>query len=207
MPASTEANIKLDIRQWEIEKELLERAIKKGSGKSDDGGLYDDQLDRIMKKEPDYYGSIMRDEIPMLLPYISKRSRVGFIINLDKSTGPGTHWCAIYIDARPNGSNSLEYFDSFGRPIPSDILRDTQLILKKLKPNTVLKVKENRVVHQSDNTSNCGWFASKYLIDRFRNKPFSEASGYDDKVKISNITHDEKEIEKFKHMPQFKYII
>ncbi len=115
MPASTEANIKLDIRQWEIEKELLERAIKKGSGKSDDGGLYDDQLDRIMKKEPDYYGSIMRDEIPMLLPYISKRSRVGFIINLDKSTGPGTHWCAIYIDARPNGSNSLEYFDVCSR--------------------------------------------------------------------------------------------
>jgi hypothetical protein len=30
----------------------------------------------------------------------------------------------------------------------------------------------------------------KFLIDRFRNKPFSEATGYDDHLKISHIKHE-----------------
>jgi len=109
----------------------------------------------------------------------------------------------VYIDARsgPESSNSLEWFNSFGVGIPSDILEDCKLILKCLKPETVLKVKENKVV------SNCGYFACKFLIDRFRNRSFSEASGYSDKIqKINHVKHDEAEIEKMKEYPPFNYI-
>lgn len=80
-------------------------------------------------------------------------------------------------------SNSIEWYDSF-RPIPKDILEDCKLILKCLKPNTVLKLKENRVIQQSDKSANCGYFCARFLIDRVRNKSFSEATGYDDKVRI-----------------------
>ena len=75
-----------------------------------------------------------------------------------------------------------------------------------LKPDTILKVKENHIVHQSDDTSNCGYFCCKFLIDRFRGKSFSEASGYDDAVKINHSKHDEKEIERLKHVKPFNYI-
>ena len=89
-------------------------ALTGGHGESSDGGLYDDQVDTIMSKFKDYKGTIMRDEIKTLLPHIEPRSRLAFIINTDPHDKPGKHWAA---------SNSLEYFDSFGRSIPSDIRR------------------------------------------------------------------------------------
>ncbi len=195
----------------EYERKLLQNELddllSKGSGNGEDG-LYNDQLDEIMSRFKDYKGTIMRDQIKTLLPEITPQSRVAFIINTDTHEKPGLHWDAIYIDARngPESSNSLEWFDSFGRGIPNDILEDCKLILKILKPETVLKVKENRVVHQSDNTENCGYFCAKFLIDRFRGKSFADASGYDDKIKISHIKNDEKEIERLKNEPPFNYI-
>jgi hypothetical protein len=150
----------------------------------------------------------MKNEIKKLLPDIQPHSRVAFIINTDTSDKPGQHWQAVYIDARdgPESSNSLEWFDSFGRPIPSDVLEDLKLILKCLKPKTILKIKENRVIHQSDDSANCGWFSAKFLIDRFRGKSFADASGYDDRVKINHVKHDEAQIEKMKNYPPFSYI-
>jgi len=62
--------------------------------------------------------------------------------------------------------------------MPPDI-QDCKLILKMLKPSTVLKLKENRVIAQSDNSSNCGYFCCRFLMDRFRGKSFAAATGYD----------------------------
>ena len=181
---------------------------KQGSGSISNGGLYDDQIDQIMSKFKDFKGCIMRDEIKKLLPDIDPQSRLAFIINNQTHDKPGQHWCAIYIDARdvPESSNSLEWYDSFGRPIPPDILEDCKLILKILKPKTILKVKENHVIHQKDESSNCGWFCCRFLIDRFRGKSFSEATGFDDKMKINHSNQDEKEIERLKKVPPFNYI-
>ena len=161
-----------------------------------------------MSRFSDFKGCIMRDEIKKLLIFIEPHSRIAFIINTDPSTKEGRHWDAVYIDARdgPESSNSLEWFDSFGHSMPSDILEDCKLILHCLKPATILKVKENKVCHQSNDSENCGWFCCNFLIDRFRGKTFSEASGYDDKVKINQVNHDEKEIERLKKQPPFNYI-
>ena len=122
---------------------------------------------------------------------------------------PGLHWCAIYVDARngPESSNSLEYYDSFARPMPADIREDCKLLLKCLKPHTILKLKENQVVHQKDSSSNCGWFCMRFLIDRFRNRSFSESTGFDDRVKLNHARQDEAEIEKMKQMKPFSYIL
>ena len=197
-------------RNRERRSQRLKKFVQKvqSAGQEQNGGLFNDEIEKIMSKFHDFKGCIMRDEIKKLLPHIKPQSRLAFIINTDPHNKSGQHWDAIYIDARkgPESSNSLEWFDSFGRSIPPDILEDCKLILHCLKPETVLKVKENRVVHQSDNTSNCGWFCVRFLIDRFRGKSFSEATGYDEKIKINHINKDEKEIEKFKNMPQFNYI-
>lgn len=173
-----------------------------------DEALYDDEINKIMSRFSDFKGCIMRDQIKNLLPNIEPQSRLGFIINNQDHTKPGQHWYAVYIDARdvPESSNSLEWFDSFGRGIPPDILQDLKLVLKCLKPKTLLKVKENRVIHQKDETANCGYFCCKFLIDRFRGKSFADASGYDDRIKIDQSDHDEKEIERLKKSPPFDYI-
>lgn len=182
---------------------------KKGDGQNQqEGGLYDDQINKIMSHFKDYKGTIMRDEIKTLLPGIEPKSRVAFIINTDTSDKPGQHWQAVLIDSRdgPESSNSLEFYDSFGRSIPPDVLQDCKLILKMLKPSTVLKLKENRVIAQSDNSSNCGFFCCRFLMDRFRGKSFAAATGYDDKVKINEINKNEKEIEKLKQTKPFSFI-
>src|ERR1700704_813158 len=104
--------------------------------------FYDDQIEQMMEKyKPEFKGVIARDEIKTLLPKIEPHSRLGFIINLDPHDKKGSHWCAVFIDSRPHGSNSVEWFDSFGRTIPVDIQKDIKLLVEALKPNTFLKIK------------------------------------------------------------------
>ncbi len=198
---------KYRIPQQDIDRAYAEVKLGKGKGSNKDEALYNDQIDKVMDKYPEFKGCIMRDEIPKLLPYVRPKSRICFIINTDRSDKEGEHWQAILIDARPEGSNSLEFFDSFGRSIPKDVLESCKDLIKVLKPNSVLKVKENRVIQQSDDSENCGWFCIRFLIDRIgRNKSFSEATGYNDQLKVNHIKKDEKEIEKMKNMPKFRYI-
>jgi len=88
--------------------------------------------------------------------------------------------------------------------MPPDIREDCKLILKILRPETILKLKENMVVHQKDDSANCGYFCCKFLIDRFRGQNFSSATGYEEKLKLNHATHNEAEIEKMKAYPPFK---
>ena len=173
-------------------------------------GLYNDQIETVMAKYKDkgWKGCIMRDEIKTkILPGLKKHSRVSFILNTDKHNMPGKHWQAIYIDARngPESSNSLEFYDSFGESIPEKLLNDCKLNIKKLKPENYLKLKENKIIHQSDMSQNCGYFAMRFLIDRYRGKSFSDATGFD-KINLNRINKNEKEIEKLKDLPPFKYV-
>ena len=79
---------------------------KKKGGKGDltDEGFYDDQINTIMSRFQDFKGCIMRNEIKKLLPDVQPQSRIAFIINTDTSEKPGSHWQAVYIDAR-NGAD------------------------------------------------------------------------------------------------------
>ena len=138
---------------------------------------------------------------------LKKNERISFILNTDPNTKEGKHWQAVYIDARngPESSNSLEFYDSFGESMPEDVLNDCKKLIKKMKPDNYLKLKENKVVMQDDKTQNCGYFAMQFLIDRYRGKTFSEATGFD-KINLNRAKQDEKQIEKLKDMAPFKYI-
>lgn len=100
-----------------------------------------------------FTGVYARDEIPKT--NFRHHKSYGYIINLDKSTGLGTHWVAIYI---PKYSKYIEYFDSQGEyPLHKEIL---QLVCRKsyfLYNNKKL---------QSTLSTTCGQWCLFYLCCR-----------------------------------------
>lgn len=148
-------------------------------------GLSNHEIDKIMSKYPEYIGTIAHNEIPLILPKVAPKSRGGLVINLDSASLPGSHWVALFWDARPpsgnlpdGGTKSIEYFDSYGEMPDKKLLKGIKDIAKKLQAESYLKFKVNLIKFQSDSSPNCGFFATKFLIDRFRDKPFIEASGF-----------------------------
>ena len=73
------------------------------------------------------------------------------IVNLDNSSGPGTHWVAYYKD-----DDIKEYFDSFGN------LQPPKEIIKYLGKNN-LSYNYNQI--QDYNTFNCGHLCIEFLIN------------------------------------------
>jgi hypothetical protein len=184
-------------RLYEEKRNTGERALPRaevtGTGMNSKG-MSNFEIDKVMDKYPDYLGTISHNEIKSrILPHVQEKSRGGFIINTDPNYKRGEHWQAIFYDARDHGSSSIEFFDSYGDDIDPKLLRDIKLLADKLNANSYLKFKHNTIKYQGD-SSNCGPFAMRFLVDRFRGKPFKEATGYDQQ--------GEKNIEKFK----FQYI-
>lgn len=195
-----------EIPGYEDAREALERGdldFLYGEGKisiDKSGMTSDSQLNKIMSRYPDYLGTIAHNEIPLLLPKIKERSRGAFIINTDPASKNGEHWQAVYFDARPHGDSEIDFFDSYGDEPDSKLLHGLKLISEKLNANTFLKYKYNRIKLQSDRTSNCGWFCVQFLIDRFRGKPFKDATGFTDTV------GGERAVEEFKEQNGFGYL-
>ena len=164
-------------------------------------GMSNIQIDKVMKKYPEYLGCISHNEFKKkILPHVKPQSRGGIVINTDPISKPGSHWQSVFWDARPEGSASIEFFDSFADPLDKQLRRDIKALAEKLDAKTYLKLKENTIQLQDDRTANCGLFAMKFLIDRFRGKPFREASGYDDSVR------GEGQIKKFRKQVGFGYV-
>jgi hypothetical protein len=168
-----------------------------GEGKGVGRGLYSTEIEKIMKKYESFVGVFANDEYEKLASQVKPQSRGSAIVNTDNRASGGQHWQSIYWDARPSGSKSIEFYDSFADDITPHQQKGLKLIVDKLKPNTYLKMKINKVKHQSVTSDNCGYFAMKFLIDRYRGKTFAQASGYEDKVQ-SNVQGGEKQIESFK---------
>ncbi len=183
---------------------ILRRAGIKGSGRSE-GGLYDDQIEKVMKIYPQFAGVIASDEVNRLNAFIDHHKQVGFVINLDPHEKAGSHWCAVYIDSREPTRQVVEWYNPFGDAIPPLILREIKQVL--LDHRGVFKLKENRVKQQSDTSNNCGFFAQRFLMDRFAGKTFAQATGFDDHLHHSAVAKNEAEIERMKQMPPFKWIV
>ena len=88
----------------------------------------------------------MRDKLPR-----SPRMNECGIVNLDISTGPGTHWVAYY-----KNKNHIEYFDSFGNLQPPTEIR-------KYLGNNILY---NHERYQKFNTVICGHLCIKFLLNK-----------------------------------------
>ena len=194
----------------EAKRILLNHYGMEGYGKlknEDDPGLSTDQINLIMKPyEPIYKGCVASDEINNgILPQLnSKTKKLAFVMNIDRHNQPGSHWVSVYID---NNKNRVEYYNSLGdgkdEQIPNHVLKALIKIIKKISPDDQesWKFKFNSEADQSAKTSNCGWFATKFLIDRMNDVPFKIAAGHENKA----ITRGESRIERFKK--KYKHII
>ena len=121
--------------------------------------------------------------------------KTGWIVNTDKTGQPGQHWVAFLLDL---DGHTIEYYDSLADPLPTDVKASLKKFLDKYGPHReLLKYKENRVADQQATTATCGWFACRFLIDRFRGRSFSAVTHFDDSIKQEAIK-GEAAVQKFK---------
>lgn len=181
-------------------------------------GLSNFDIDNIMNHfgafKHGYQGTIPSDYINKIKP---TKKPFSFIINVDTSKQPGTHWIAIYID--PDREKEVDIFDSFARD-PDDISPDFQdrlltglkQLIDKLHLPYMLKMKMNVLPQQAsydkkgNRTTTCGYYAMNFILDRMSGETFEEASNLD--VGLKNIIDlESKQISKFKdYILKKKYI-
>lgn len=94
----------------------------------------------------------MLDGLPKTKPWTNECG----IVNLDNSSGPGTHWVAYY----KHGVNNIQYFDSFGN------LQPPKEIINYLGKN----VKYNYNTFQNYDTFICGHLCLKFLREQSQNE-------------------------------------
>ena len=93
---------------------------------------------------PDFRGVFMRDTLPD-----KPREKECGVLNLNKSSKPGSHWVAFYKD----GDRRI-YFDSFGQVTPFELQRylKTPEEFKENKP----VIQRNTDIVQKEDKTNCG---------------------------------------------------
>lgn len=105
----------------------------------------------------------------------------GCVVNTDRSTGPGKHWVAVFVDARPRAPApwSVEYFNSAGNPPPPAMaawMERRRGALEAARGAPVEAVPVTDVVHQESQTE-CGLYALYYIRRRLEGAPYSAFGG------------------------------
>jgi hypothetical protein len=108
------------------------------------------------------------------------------VVNTDVSTGPGKHWVAVFVDARPPAPApwSVEYFNSAGNPPPRAMAawmerRRAELEAARARagaPGPVQAAPVTSVAHQKSQTE-CGNYALYYIRRRLEGAPYSAFEG------------------------------
>ena len=157
-------------------------------------GLKTSEINKMMSTVKNYLGTYPADFLKFLPKKLSKI--FSFIMNTDPSTKNGKHWVAVRVDTSQD--MAIEYYDSFAQEPSKDFMKQLKKLVDRLDINVYLKMKINRIQQQNTNTTNCGWFAMKFIIDRELGGDFKQCSGFNDSIK------GESDIEKFKI--KFSYI-
>lgn len=151
-------------------KSKTKKKGNKGHEEAEGDGLYDYELDDIMKgyKKYGYLGCFTLDEIKKINP--ENKKRISFFLNHDE------HWMAVYLDASKD--LSLEFMDPFGKNPPTGFKEAMNNVINKMAPKLYLKYKINQIPQQNIRSDNCGAIAARFLMDRYANKSFKEATNY-----------------------------
>jgi hypothetical protein len=192
--------------QTEEEEEYSESVLTDQDGdgramKTANDGISNIDLEKIMKPYgSEWLGCYSCDEMGKLLNKVQPQSRGCAIINTSPSNSEGEHWICTLWDARdkPEASQSIEFFDSYGDDPDPIIDQGIKRIAQKLDGGKYLKYKINSVKFQGEkkgtglDSGNCGYHCLRFLADRLRNKSFAECTGFD------NSSKGEEHVEKFK---------
>ena len=136
-------------------------------------------------KSRGFVGVISADEIPDLIEPTQNLDKFGFVMNTDDSDEAGEHWVSCYVDLVDDCS--VEYYDSYADPPSERFLQDIKQLIDAHGVDHYLKMKSNKIKHQDERSSLCGFHAMRFLIDRFEGKPFIDASGFTEVRKYEGI--------------------
>ena len=99
------------------------------------------------------------------------KDKIGIILNLDKHSGDGSHWIAVFIDLK---HKYIFYFESTGSTTPTEIRN----LIKKVKTQCsdigiTLKEFNNMNVRHQYGKSECGMYCLYFIITLLEetNKP------------------------------------
>lgn len=118
-----------------------------------------------MNKEKGFRGVFTSDVLPKTIKTFENG-----IINLDISTGPGTHWVCYYNDPK---NKFIEYFDSFGEYEFEGIKLKDEIIPKNIVKYLETSGKEivyNSSFLQEPTSVKCGLYCMKYIVERNKGK-------------------------------------
>lgn len=174
------------------------------------GALSNVQIDKALEpyRRFGFRGTYCADEIYKLATAASidhmysgeADGRMSFISNLSRSDDPdgGSHWVATYISINPAHGYAIEYSDSFGREPSKSYKEQVKLIYDEIERKYADKLREplpfkvNRIILQADDSYECGFFAMKFITDRYAGKKFRECTRFDD------VAEGEHDIKKFR---------
>jgi hypothetical protein len=119
------------------------------------------------------YGECVWDELCnfKLQDYINKGcNKIGVIFNLDPHYKGGSHWVSLFIKIK---CKTIFYFDSAGEPIPAQIHKFVNTVIKQGKElSTPIHFKFDQnypVEHQYGNTE-CGIYSLFFIIHMLEDK-------------------------------------
>lgn len=129
-------------------------------------GISNEVIEKNLGGERGFRGVFTIDTLPRKI-----RKFESGVVNLDVSTGPGTHWVCYYNDPK---YNFVEYFDPFGE-YQLDGVRLNEVIVPK-NIQTYLETSGKPIIYNSsflqDPTSNrCGYYCMTYIVERNRSRP------------------------------------
>lgn len=169
-------------------------------------GTTDEQLEQKMRpyEHRGFSGVIASDEIKDLKDYTKSGNEMSFIMNLDNSKQPGSHWVPVYIrwGNTKSGGPEVDYADSFGDPPSKSTVSQLKELVKSRGAPYMLKMKVNRLKEQRENSDTCGGHSMRFLADMYAGKTFKEATGYT----VERAEHLAKKMEGRGGVPRFGYI-
>lgn len=183
---------KQQIQPQQIQQEQIQPQEEEQEGQGfNKGGLYNMEIDKIMKPFKDYLGCYANDQIDILIKYIKDNNikKGGAIINTKNLKDKEGHWVAIWFDTIDDCE--FNYYDPFGNNPKSYFIDKFKQMFQDMETECYIKVKINKIKKQSLSSVNCGWFSLKFIIERMNNITFKEATKY---KKINNNENDIKEL-------------
>ena len=109
-----------------------------------------------------FKGIFPRDTLPSRALCLKHPS--AYVVNTDRSTGPGDHWVCVYFD----GMGRAEYFDSFGAPPMFES------VVNFITKNSFYPHTFNQRLLQSLTSSMCGFYVIFYIFSKADGKTLSD---------------------------------
>lgn len=123
--------------------------------------LFSNELDSIIECDPiarkHFIGVFPANKLPS-----THKRPAGYIINLDDSHLPGSHWVAVWV---PKHGAAI-YFDSYGMPPLHPLIME---FMDRWRSWTF-----NTKVYQANRSKDCGYYALLFIMLCSRNKSLSD---------------------------------